>query len=818
MTLLENSPHLFEFALGAVNFVAPVVLIIFKIIDTMNITAKKMRFTLLGLILGAAFSANAWEAGDVAAWQSGTFEWDDAKAWNKVWNLETNNWKDLDQADRVVPSTDVTLKLQWLTVNVNDGQQIVQKSISGAYQATLNIVGVGVGAAAEEQTSFTLQNGLSTDGQSIINVTDGAIYSVADGTFTSFGNSSARRGGFISENSTINSSMRTASATDIAISNSTLRGTNDNWLLRIENNDSNNAHLGTNVTLENVQASSLNQGVGSFISLDLNGKDAVTNVKLNNVTFDGVTDAQFNGTYVTGGSNFVVYASGENSKTSVEILNSDLQLENMTFGHSSNSSSNAGTIDVLIKGTSQEQKTTILAKNLEVHNSRAESPNAGYSTKVTVTDYVKLDVADVNVGYANSNLSGQAILNIGDNVEMTLNSLNVRNSTMADSGSYALFEIGSNTTITGQGALNLGSSGANSGDAIIRFSGENSSLSTSNFQTNNGVKNGGSVLFEMLGKNNSYYNAGDFNINGYTIAAVSGGSAGVVVAGEGNTLTSVKRIHIGLNDKTGDWSYTGAKAYFHASSSSAENVAKINVLQFSLGLSGAATAQEGVVYDATSELFFLGNTKVRGSDGVSAVSNIYVGTSGTSLGGTATMKVSGSNNDILVSNLQIGNSDEGYSKTSKSELIMQGSGNTLKVSNLRLYANSSFVLGDNAGGWISFIADSDGFSTIEATTTDIASGFISIDLSSLSGIYENEKFTLISCENSIGLNESNIKITLRDGDEDGAAYIYIDPADVGSGYELNLYYTSYVPEPAEIAAIFGALALALSAYKRRRRA
>lgn len=809
---------MFEFALGAVNFVAPVVLIIFKIIDTMNITAKKMRFTLLGLILGAAFSANAWEAGDVAAWQSGTFEWDDAKAWNKVWNLETNNWKDLDQADRVVPSTDVTLKLQWLTVNVNDGQQIVQKSISGAYQATLNIVGVGVGAAAEEQTSFTLQNGLSTDGQSIINVTDGAIYSVADGTFTSFGNSSARRGGFISENSTINSSMRTASATDIAISNSTLRGTNDNWLLRIENNDSNNAHLGTNVTLENVQASSLNQGVGSFISLDLNGKDAVTNVKLNNVTFDGVTDAQFNGTYVTGGSNFVVYASGENSKTSVEILNSDLQLENMTFGHSSNSSSNAGTIDVLIKGTSQEQKTTILAKNLEVHNSRAESPNAGYSTKVTVTDYVKLDVADVNVGYANSNLSGQAILNIGDNVEMTLNSLNVRNSTMADSGSYALFEIGSNTTITGQGALNLGSSGANSGDAIIRFSGENSSLSTSNFQTNNGVKNGGSVLFEMLGKNNSYYNAGDFNINGYTIAAVSGGSAGVVVAGEGNTLTSVKRIHIGLNDKTGDWSYTGAKAYFHASSSSAENVAKINVLQFSLGLSGAATAQEGVVYDATSELFFLGNTKVRGSDGVSAVSNIYVGTSGTSLGGTATMKVSGSNNDILVSNLQIGNSDEGYSKTSKSELIMQGSGNTLKVSNLRLYANSSFVLGDNAGGWISFIADSDGFSTIEATTTDIASGFISIDLSSLSGIYENEKFTLISCENSIGLNESNIKITLRDGDEDGAAYIYIDPADVGSGYELNLYYTSYVPEPAEIAAIFGALALALSAYKRRRRA
>lgn len=84
MTLLGNSPHLLAFALGAVNFVAPVVLITFKIIDTMNLTAKKMRFTLLGLILGAAFSANAWEAGDVAAWQTGTFEWDDPLAWNRV--------------------------------------------------------------------------------------------------------------------------------------------------------------------------------------------------------------------------------------------------------------------------------------------------------------------------------------------------------------------------------------------------------------------------------------------------------------------------------------------------------------------------------------------------------------------------------------------------------------------------------------------------------------------------------------------------------------------------------------------------------------
>ena len=351
---------------------------------------------------------------------------------------------------------------------------------------------------------------------------------------------------------------------------------------------------------------------------------------------------------------------------------------------------NAGTIDVSISGTSPDQKTTILAKNLEVHNSRAESPNAGYSTKVTVTDYVKLDVADVNVGYANSNLSGQAILNIGDNVDMTLNSLNVRNSTMADSGSYALFEIGSNSTLTAGGGLGFGTVNAASGEAIIRFTGENSSLSTSNFQTNSGVKTGGSVLFEMLGKNNSYYTAGDFNINGYTTAAVSGGSAGVVVAGEG------------------------------------------------------------------------------------------------------------------------------YSKSSKSELILQGSGNTINLTYLRLYANSSFTLDNNAGGWISFVSDSQGFSTINTVNSDISSGFISIDLSNLSGVYEDEKFTLISCENSIGLRESNIKITLRDGDEDGAAYVSIDVSDEGSGYELNLYYTSSVPEPAACAAVFGALVLALSAFRRGR--
>lgn len=780
---------------------------------------KGRKFLLVcGLALGAALDVNAWEAGDAAAWQSGTFEWDDAKAWNRVWDLDTNNWKDLDEIDRVVPSGDVTLKLQNVTLNINDGQQIVQKGISGAYFATLNIVGLGEGVAAENQTSLSLQSHFTTDGQSVINLSNGAIYSLADGFFTSFGNSNSQRGGLTAEDSTVNSTIRTASTTDITITDSVFKGSNDSYLLRVENNDNNNAYKGTNVTLTNVQASTLNQGVGTFIYVDANGKDAVTNVKLENVTFDGVTDAQFNGSYVTGGSEFLVYGSGENQKTYVEVVNSNLRLANITFGNYSNTSANAGSIEGLIRGTSEEQKTTILAKNLEVYNSRAESPNAGYSSKLTITDYVKLDVADVNVGYGGAALSGTAVLKIGDNVDMTLNSLNVRNSTMADSGSYTLFEIGSNSTLTASGGLGFGTVNAASGEAIIRFTGENSSLSTSNFQTNSGIKAGGSVLFEMLGKNNSYYTEGDFNINGYTTAAVSGGSAGVVVAGEGNALTSVKRIHIGLNDTAGDWSYTGAKAYFHASSSSAENVAKINVLQFSLGLSGAATAQEGVVYDATSELFFLGNTKVRGSDGVSAVSNIYVGTSGTNLGGTATMKVSGSNNDLLVNNLQIGNAGEGYSKSAKSELILQGSGNTINLTYLRLYANSSFTLDDNAGGWISFVSDSDGFSTINTVNSDISSGFINIDLSNLTGVFDNEKFTLISCENNIGLNESNIKITLRDGDGEGAAYVSIDVSDEGSGYELNLYYTSSVPEPAACAAVFGAFALALAAYGRRRRA
>lgn len=784
----------------------------------MKFKNKQKNLLVCGLIVGAAFSANAWEAGDTAAWQSGTFEWDDAKAWNRVWDLDTNNWKDLDEIDRVVPSGDVTLKLQNVTLNINDGQQISQKGISGAYFATLNIVGLGEGVAAEEQTSLSLQSHFTTDGQSVINLSNGAIYSLADGFFTSFGNSNSQRGGLTAENSTVNSTIRTASTTDITITDSVFKGSNDSYLLRVENNDNNNAYKGTNVTLTNVQASTLNQGVGNFIFVESNGKDAETNVKLDNVTFDGVTDAQFNGSYVTGGSEFLVYGSGENQKTYVEVVNSNLRLANITFGNYSNSSANAGSIEGLIRGTSEEQKTTILAKNLEVFNSRAESPNAGYSSKLTITDYVKLDVADVNVGYGGAAISGTAVLKIGDNVDMTLNSLNVRNSTMADSGSYALFEIGSNSTIAANGGLGLGTVNAASGDAVIRFTGENSSLSTSNFQTNSGVKSGGSVLFEMLGKNNSYYTAGDFNINGYTTAAVSGGSAGVVVAGEGNTLTSVKRIHIGLNDTANEWSYTGAKAYFHASSTSADNVAKINVLQFSLGLAGAATAQEGAVYDATSELFFLGNTKVRGSDGVSAVSNIYVGTSGTNLGGSATMKVSGSNNDILASNLQIGSTSENYSKNSKSELILQGGGNTINLTYLRLYANSSFTLADDAGGWLSFVSDSSGFSTINTVNSDISSGFISIDLSNLAGVYEDEKFTLISCENSIGLSESNIKITLRDGDEEGAAYISIDVSDEGSGYELNLYYTSSVPEPAACAAAFGAFALALAAYRRRRRA
>lgn len=139
----------------------------------------------------------------------------------------------MDEVDRTVPSSDATLKFQNVTLNINDGQQITQKGVSGAYFATLN------------------------------------------------------------------------------------------------------------------------QGVGTFIYVDANGKDAETTVKLENVTFDGVTDAQFNGSYVTGGSEFLVYGSGENQKTYVEVVNSNLRLANITFGNYSNSSANAGSIEGLIKGTSE---------------------------------------------------------------------------------------------------------------------------------------------------------------------------------------------------------------------------------------------------------------------------------------------------------------------------------------------------------------------------------------------------------------------------------------------------------------------------------
>ncbi|MBO5781241.1 MAG: PEP-CTERM sorting domain-containing protein, partial [Opitutales bacterium] len=155
----------------------------------------------------------------------------------------------------------------------------------------------------------------------------------------------------------------------------------------------------------------------------------------------------------------------------------------------------------------------------------------------------------------------------------------------------------------------------------------------------------------------------------------------------------------------------------------------------------------------------------------------------------------------------------------KVKFIVEGSGHSIKInSSIETYFSGD--VDDNGkavGGGFKFIADADGFSTVNInnfSTTFL--GLIEIDFSKyvVSDTENGDEFTLISVNNNAGNLLSEIQIDLE-------KYFSVS----GSGdYELLFgdktlgvrVFSTNVPEPATYAAIFGALALAFAAWRRRK--
>ena len=364
-----------------------------------------------------------------------------------------------------------------------------------------------------------------------------------------------------------------------------------------------------------------------------------------------------------------------------------------------------------------------------------------------------------------------------------------------------------NAQLTLNGELWFGHSQSNGGTiyggtSILEIAGENSAFISAKkglYSGYNTTTYGGDRKILVSGKNNtvSFGSDGAFFMNSASGSKQYGGSFEVNIQGEGHTFLTANNIDIGKNDAA------GGSNTFYVKGTSAENKNQVLVNGGTIYIKASNDADSTIVN--TMEL--AGNTILKRSDG--GALNFNLASFDTSLAGSAKFIISGENNEVYLNNFAVGKAD----LDSASVLLkIEGSTHNINAVNFALRTSG---LNINAAT-LSFVSDSAGISTLKASSVNEVSGFIDVDFSKyVSQTTDAVQFILISAENSwdgsdyeSDSDSEYIKVALANENDTWRTFM--------EGNNLVLEYTSYViPEPSTFAAIFGAIALAFAAYRKK---
>lgn len=441
-------------------------------------------------------------------------------------------------------------------------------------------------------------------------------------------------------------------------------------------------------------------------------------------------------------------------------------------------------------------------------------------------------------------------------------------STAENSAARNTVSIGDNSSATFQSNLFVGANSSNSaikgGVAEIVLDGKGSALSFNDLfvGANNATQEGGTAQIVMGGQQNTVSVTKNMRIGGsnngnYSASSSqSGGTNGIYISGENNEFTTTATINVasawdmlgGVNEFV--VSGTGNAVNFNTAQVGYGNSSNIfsggtnrflvsgtgNVITASQGINAQADNQTGgvavfEVAGSNNEIYFSGNNQVgramKGGENrwvlggennkaeyKSAMSFLIGRTAMT--GGEAALEIRGKNNTFKTFNLFIGNE---ATTNGKAKFIVEGSGHTINVANSfqSYFSGNVGADGKAVGGGFEFIADADGFSTVNINNFSTTfTGLIEIDFSKyvVKDTENGDEFTLISINN----NAQNLLLEIE-GDLD--KYFSITGSD---DYELLFgdktlgvrVFSTNVPEPATYAAIFGALALAFATWRKRK--
>lgn len=366
-----------------------------------------------------------------------------------------------------------------------------------------------------------------------------------------------------------------------------------------------------------------------------------------------------------------------------------------------------------------------------------------------------------------------------------------------------------NTQFTMNGELYFGHSAKNGstiygGDTFIEVIGENSAFISSKkglYSGYNTTTYGGNRKIMVSGKNNtvSFGSDGAFMMNSASGAKQYGGSFEVNIQGEGHTFKTANNIDIGIKNAQG-----GSNTFFVKGASS-ENKNKVYVNGGTIYVKASNAADSTIVN--TFEL--AGNTVLSKNENNDRI-NFNLSSMDDAVAGTANFIISGMNNEVYFNDFAVGKSTL---ETGKVLFKIDGSTHSINVNNFALRTTTL----DPTAATLAFVADAKGISTITTSSVNELSGFIDIDFTKyVANTNEPQEFILISAQtawdaSNYETDSENDYIKVNLANENDTWRTFMD------GNNLVLEYTSAViPEPSTFAAIFGAIALALAAYRRKK--
>lgn len=513
---------------------------------------------------------------------------------------------------------------------------------------------------------------------------------------------------------------------------------------------------------------------------------------------------------VKGGWNHENVSEAEINISIADAVNSTFQTNGMNVYSHGNSR-----IDIDLVGSTNTVSFTNADFNM--YSSKIEGDSAA-SVEIGVSEFTSTR----NFRLTN-NTSGEQELVFSNGVNATLNSANFTQSDIegGDAVSYYVIKDGATLTTNNDNGYSTQNSAMRSGEVGIKLLGDGSSFISKgqmNINPGNEGNTGGTYAIRMLGTNGTFEAQKNLHLNGL----FQGDDAMYLfeMQGSGNTA-NVNTFNLGNNNST-------AGTYrFYSKSDSAEN--KNNLVL----TSNTTIMLEGQMVESTAvrEFIMAGNTTLRTSSGGGIILKVHEYGGKDYLGGTGLFEVRGSGNDALFEGLYFGN---GIASGGTAIMRIVGGGSKIEARTFRMMSGAWTSLDERIGGVLEYKFDDTGISAIKITNNidNSFSGILSIDFTGMSGNYDNERFVLISSsdaslENKIAEYWYNFEYqemyeqmeVLTRGLEGESFTFAIEDSLENEGYkDFVVYYTgaSVIPEPSAYAAIFGALALAFAAYRRRK--